>query len=242
MDLLNNFESIRIPFPPTIKAEDFLDKRFYSGSTRKGPNSFFVYRKAFVSHLQLYSYKLKMTVVSSLASKAWKKEPTEVKNHYKSISRKIERLLVESRQRELINSYNNNHGSPFSVFNATSPSPNYQPFPQLTSSATISSGDNNNDNGFVNYANNHHYYDNNNYTDIPANTNVTLANTNQSIGYTFDMSLLDTQIQHALNFSNIYGSNFSNISNDDNNNYDNSQSGYVLLLVDNIFGNNDNSQ
>ncbi|CAG8647249.1 7265_t:CDS:2 [Racocetra fulgida] len=71
---------ISLPFPPTIKAADIVDRRNSSQLTMKSPNAFFIYRKAFLDHLSNTYQDLKMTDVSKLVGICWRNEPEIVKD------------------------------------------------------------------------------------------------------------------------------------------------------------------
>ncbi|CAG8521866.1 4765_t:CDS:2 [Acaulospora colombiana] len=92
-------ESITVPFPPSVKPQDFLKGR-RNRAINKGPNAFFIYRKAYLDQFRAHGRKAKMTDVSPLISASWRQEPLHVKNAYKDISRQVEGLLAEINQRK----------------------------------------------------------------------------------------------------------------------------------------------
>src|ERR1051325_776716 len=96
-----NIEDIKVPFPPQIKPEDILEKRRQNRKSAKSPNAFFIYRIAFLDQLRLHHFRVKMTDMSGLVSTAWKNEPLNVKAVYKELARKVERLVIEARQKAL---------------------------------------------------------------------------------------------------------------------------------------------
>src|ERR1051325_4784760 len=96
-----NIEDIKVPFPPQIKPEDILEKRKQNRKSAKSPNAFFIYRVAFLDQLRLDNFRVKMTDMSGLVSTAWKNEPLHVKTVYKDLARKVERLVIEARQKAL---------------------------------------------------------------------------------------------------------------------------------------------
>src|ERR1700722_9059378 len=101
MAKLMNIEEITVPFPPQIRPEDILEKRRQNRKSAKSPNAFFIYRIAYLDQLRLHKYRVKMTDMSGLVSTSWKKEPSNVKAAYKDLARKVERLVIEARQKAL---------------------------------------------------------------------------------------------------------------------------------------------
>ncbi|CAG8758231.1 14758_t:CDS:1, partial [Acaulospora morrowiae] len=91
---------IKLPWPPSITASDFLSRRKPSQSLRS-PNAFLVYRKAFLDQLSRSNHNLKMTDVSKLVSIYWKKESKCVKDAYKEIAQEVEKELIENRKKDL---------------------------------------------------------------------------------------------------------------------------------------------
>ncbi|GBC00644.1 hypothetical protein RclHR1_03920013 [Rhizophagus clarus] len=98
---ITNPEDIKVPFPPQIKAEDILEKRRQNRKSAKSPNAFFIYRIAYLDQIRLHNFRVKMTDMSGLVSASWKKEPSNVKATYKDLARKVERLVIEARQKAL---------------------------------------------------------------------------------------------------------------------------------------------
>ncbi|RIA82273.1 hypothetical protein C1645_835613, partial [Glomus cerebriforme] len=88
---------ISLPWPPAVTYEDFVRNRPKSKVDVKSPNSFFVYRTAFVKQLLIKQYKFKMTQVSKWVSISWRSEPQKVRNAYKSIAKKIDKKFQERR-------------------------------------------------------------------------------------------------------------------------------------------------
>lgn len=99
---ITNPEDIKVPFPPQIKAEDILEKRRQNRKSAKSPNAFFIYRIAYLDQLRLHNFRVKMTDMSGFVSASWKKEPSNVKATYKDLARKVERLVIEARQKALV--------------------------------------------------------------------------------------------------------------------------------------------
>ncbi|CAG8778633.1 14386_t:CDS:1 [Gigaspora margarita] len=87
MDDTGSFK-IRVPFPPAIDVKDLIDSKPNRDKTPRCPNAFIIYRKVFSETARNEGYYLPMTVVSSLASKSWEKEPEEVQAYYKQLSKK----------------------------------------------------------------------------------------------------------------------------------------------------------
>ncbi|CAG8808011.1 10323_t:CDS:2 [Cetraspora pellucida] len=72
-------------FPPQINIDKlFMVKPNYTPS--KSSNAFIIYQKNFINHLYLFGISLKMTDVSPIISKTWKKKPEYVKNEYRRIA------------------------------------------------------------------------------------------------------------------------------------------------------------
>ncbi|RIA99552.1 hypothetical protein C1645_800595 [Glomus cerebriforme] len=100
----NQIPSIKLPFPPTIRASDIAKKRLRSRICSKSPNAFFIYRKAFVDQLSNFkkNNKLKMTEVSRLVSSHWKMESKQVKIAYEEIAKQVEQELNNIRNKDLV--------------------------------------------------------------------------------------------------------------------------------------------
>ncbi|KAG9286543.1 hypothetical protein G9A89_014709 [Geosiphon pyriformis] len=74
------------PFPPIL--DDIIEKNPQKDKKpTKSPNSFIIYRRAYVKAVRKEGYNLPMTVVSTMASQAWSHEPPYVKAEYKRIAR-----------------------------------------------------------------------------------------------------------------------------------------------------------
>jgi len=89
---------ISLPWPPIVTADDFVRNRPISKVDIKSPNSFFVYRTAFVKQLLIEQHKFKMTQVSKWASTSWRKESKEVKDAYRVMAQKIDKEFQERRK------------------------------------------------------------------------------------------------------------------------------------------------
>ncbi|CAG8470762.1 415_t:CDS:1 [Acaulospora morrowiae] len=94
-----NPESITVPFPPSVKPQDFVPK-VGTRASKKSPNAFFIYRKAFLNQLRVHNCKIKMTDVSPFISASWRRETLQVKEAYKEISRQVEKLTIEMSQKK----------------------------------------------------------------------------------------------------------------------------------------------
>ncbi|CAG8480797.1 5269_t:CDS:1 [Scutellospora calospora] len=93
---------VKIPFPPTILAEDLVKHLLKSKSqSPKMLNEFFIYRKVFVQELKKQNVKVKMTRASKLASASWYQESSIVKNEYRRLARKVENLFIIARNEKL---------------------------------------------------------------------------------------------------------------------------------------------
>src|SRR6266498_3947204 len=103
MSYHNMNNKIKLPFPPTIKASDIVNKRKPCRVKSKGPNAFLIYRKAFLEHLSPLKYNLRMTEFSRLVSKYWKNETKDVKDAYRKISQQVEHELDERRKKIVSN-------------------------------------------------------------------------------------------------------------------------------------------
>ncbi|CAG8542739.1 14029_t:CDS:2 [Funneliformis mosseae] len=97
-DIIQAPPEIKLPWPPAVTAEDFVRNRPKTKIDIKSPNSFFVYRAAFVKQLLIEQHKFKMTQVSKWASSSWKNESKEVKETYKVMAQKIDKEFQEKRK------------------------------------------------------------------------------------------------------------------------------------------------
>ncbi|CAG8658380.1 34631_t:CDS:2 [Gigaspora margarita] len=85
--MINNLKPfIKPSFPPTIDPRDLITL-LPNGKTSKAPNSFLVYRKAFIDAARNDGYSLPMTVISTMASQSWEQESEIVKNEYKQLAK-----------------------------------------------------------------------------------------------------------------------------------------------------------
>ncbi|KAF0441071.1 MATA-HMG [Gigaspora margarita] len=108
---LNNMDptSIQVPFPPRVSVSRLVEKRLQAPAHSKSPNSFFIYRKAFLDEARTHNCKVKMTEISPIISESWKQQPPYVKNVYREIAKEVERLSVELRQNARINAARRQH-------------------------------------------------------------------------------------------------------------------------------------
>ncbi|CAG8524775.1 21546_t:CDS:1 [Racocetra persica] len=90
--------SIQVPFPPRVSVSRLVEKRLQTPAHSKSPNSFFIYRGAFLDEVRTRNCKVKMTDISPIISASWKRQPLFVKNAYKEIAQEVERLSIELRQ------------------------------------------------------------------------------------------------------------------------------------------------
>ncbi|CAG8449207.1 10057_t:CDS:2 [Funneliformis caledonium] len=108
MDDLNSFSIKRPPFPPSIDTEYLVENLLKRKSKNpKMPNEFFIYRAALVKELKANNYKIKMTNLSTLASRSWNQEPSQVKSEYRKLARETERQYLKVRSIEMSNTINN---------------------------------------------------------------------------------------------------------------------------------------
>ncbi|CAG8464700.1 13484_t:CDS:1 [Ambispora gerdemannii] len=92
----NILDKIKVPFPPNITPEEVIILK--NGKIpSKSPNCFIIYRRAFQKELRASGHLFKLNRVSVIASRAWEKEPTEVKKAYKEVARQVNYILVEMR-------------------------------------------------------------------------------------------------------------------------------------------------
>ncbi|CAB4424431.1 unnamed protein product [Rhizophagus irregularis] len=90
---------IKVPCPPIVTCDDFVRNRPKAKVDIKSPNSFFVYRTAFVKQLLSENHKFKMTQVSKWASIYWRKESNETKMAYKTMAQIIDKEFQERRKK-----------------------------------------------------------------------------------------------------------------------------------------------
>ncbi|CAG8557895.1 9928_t:CDS:1 [Funneliformis caledonium] len=78
---------IRPPFPPPIGPKDLITKSIAGKKPNRAPNAFIIYRKMYVRESRNEGYCFPMTVLSSMVSQSWEKEPEEVKDYYKRLAK-----------------------------------------------------------------------------------------------------------------------------------------------------------
>ncbi|GBB87285.1 hypothetical protein RclHR1_13720003 [Rhizophagus clarus] len=78
---------IKPPFPPLIDPKDLISKSIVGNKPNRAPNAFIIYRKMYVREARNEGYCFPMTVLSSMVSQSWEKEPEEVKNYYKKLAK-----------------------------------------------------------------------------------------------------------------------------------------------------------
>ncbi|CAG8628185.1 5370_t:CDS:1, partial [Ambispora leptoticha] len=86
-------ENLKITFPPNINMDELLPKPKMAGVSSKPPNSFIIYRKAFVKELNAQGHYFEMKKISSLVSAKWKSEPNYVKEEYRRIAKELAALV-----------------------------------------------------------------------------------------------------------------------------------------------------
>ncbi|CAG8587480.1 11145_t:CDS:1 [Ambispora gerdemannii] len=92
---------VTVPSPEDLDINEFLPK---SKTSKKTPNSYFIYRKVYVEELQKLGLKSKMIRVSSWSGFAWKEESHNVKLAYVQFANELSKLyenqLKEERERK----------------------------------------------------------------------------------------------------------------------------------------------
>ncbi|CAI2162605.1 7080_t:CDS:1 [Funneliformis geosporum] len=78
---------IKPPFPPPIGPKDLITKSIAGKKPSRAPNAFIIYRKMYVRESRNEGYCFPMTVLSSMVSQSWEKEPEEVKDYYKRLAK-----------------------------------------------------------------------------------------------------------------------------------------------------------
>ncbi|CAG8699521.1 21346_t:CDS:1, partial [Dentiscutata erythropus] len=114
MEALNNLNnmdpaSIQVPFPPRVSVSRLVEKRLQTPAHSKSPNSFFIYRGAFLDEARAHNVKVKMTEISPIISASWKQQPPYVKNYYREIAKEVERLSIELRQNAKVGAARRQH-------------------------------------------------------------------------------------------------------------------------------------
>ncbi|CAH1757885.1 10887_t:CDS:2 [Entrophospora sp. SA101] len=134
--VIHEFPNINLPFPPVIKAKDFIDPETNSANTSstnheaatvntnttaiyknskkkinklttKAPNKFFIYRKAWVMELRERGFQYPMTEISGFIAKKWQEETPERKNAYVKIAMEAKTLHKQKFGDKI--KYNNNN-------------------------------------------------------------------------------------------------------------------------------------
>ncbi|CAG8569168.1 1198_t:CDS:1 [Acaulospora morrowiae] len=77
-------------FPPTL--EEVVDKLMAKPRLARFPNSFIIFRSAYVKHLKSNGHNLPMTELSSMVARSWEAAPSHVKEVYAKISKEAEQL------------------------------------------------------------------------------------------------------------------------------------------------------
>ncbi|CAG8471939.1 1221_t:CDS:2 [Diversispora eburnea] len=97
-----NLGSIKVPFPPPVKPQDFINNggRKFKTISNRSLNAFFIYRRAYLDQLRVHGIKAKMTDVSPFISSSWKNEPSFVRDAYKEIACQVEILLKDIKKKK----------------------------------------------------------------------------------------------------------------------------------------------
>ncbi|GBC04431.1 hypothetical protein RclHR1_05680016 [Rhizophagus clarus] len=82
--------TLNLPFPPNVKLEKFFPSK-YTVSLRT-LNAFIIYRKVVSAEIKKNKITLCWSRISTIASKQWKLEDAEVKQHYKDLAEKTKAL------------------------------------------------------------------------------------------------------------------------------------------------------
>ncbi|CAG8684649.1 uncharacterized protein OCT59_012542 [Rhizophagus irregularis] len=91
----------KVPFPPELTVEEILSNRSEDRLKSRAPNSYFIYRLAFLKELRKRTNdNVPMTKISSYISSMWFNETTAVRDAYKNLSEQVENRLTEIRRKE----------------------------------------------------------------------------------------------------------------------------------------------
>jgi hypothetical protein len=83
-------------FPPLIDVKEFVNEnKIKDLSKMNGGNSFIIYRKYLIKHLETIRINISMQLLASLATILWKSEPENVKSYYKDLWKEIKNLHDE---------------------------------------------------------------------------------------------------------------------------------------------------
>ncbi|GES98126.1 kinase-like domain-containing protein [Rhizophagus clarus] len=97
---INEILSINVPYPPELTVEEILSRRTDERLGSRAPNSFFIYRLAYIKEFKKrIGESISMTKISPYVSLSWSKEPPEIKEAYKRLSNWVEHRLIEMRQK-----------------------------------------------------------------------------------------------------------------------------------------------
>ena len=101
---INIPDNFKVPFPPEINPDEVLNRRTDENLNKKHPNSFFVYRLAYLKELKkhLNIDNVSMNIISPHIGDSWAKESIGVKNMYKQISDQVREQLEGIRRRNFV--------------------------------------------------------------------------------------------------------------------------------------------
>ncbi|GBC07695.1 hypothetical protein RclHR1_07630001 [Rhizophagus clarus] len=117
----NEIPSINVPYPPELTVEEILGRRPNTKLRSRAPNSFIIYRLAYIKELKrIVGDNISMNKISRHISLSWSKEPSEIKAAYKELSGRVENRLIEMRQ----NNKNNTLEIVHENFSSSQPSVN----------------------------------------------------------------------------------------------------------------------
>ncbi|GBC05559.1 hypothetical protein RclHR1_00630006 [Rhizophagus clarus] len=90
----NNQPQIKLPFPPRIDIKELI-KPNKNGVKSKAPNCFMIYRQCYVREMRSQKFSYAMTDISGIISESWKREPSNVVQHYKDLAQKANKVHKE---------------------------------------------------------------------------------------------------------------------------------------------------
>ncbi|CAG8448646.1 10394_t:CDS:1 [Ambispora gerdemannii] len=90
---------IQLPFPPLIKAQNFLKTKNDGKLPLHPPNKFLIYRTAWVNELHKNGYLFAMRDVSTIVKEKWKAENDQVKNFYAQLANEVKEFHSQERLR-----------------------------------------------------------------------------------------------------------------------------------------------
>jgi hypothetical protein len=98
--LIPNVE-INLPFPPQFDPKKFSKDKEGNNNKTRTANGFIIYRSYVKKYLQNLGHTFTMTIISSISSASWNKEPDFVKDEYKRLANSI-RIKKEIKKKKRI--------------------------------------------------------------------------------------------------------------------------------------------